>query len=91
MGPLYRRDQKYWCKCYVNGRRVRESTGTTKEQEARRTLTSRSRGRHAAARAGHHEERGGALLLVTPELRAMLAARCSDSGDRCGGHARIQD
>lgn len=30
-----------WCKYYVNGRAVRESTGTDKEQEARRFLKAR--------------------------------------------------
>lgn len=48
MGYLYQRKQKngttsgmYWCKYYVNGRPIRESTGTTKEREARRFLKER--------------------------------------------------
>lgn len=45
MGSLYQRKQRdgtvsniWWCKYYVNGRPVRESTGTEKESEARRYL-----------------------------------------------------
>ncbi len=38
MGMLYRRGSIFWVKYYVNGRAVRESTETAKEQEARRFL-----------------------------------------------------
>jgi len=48
MGYLYQRKQKngtsggvFWCKYYVNGRPIRESTRTTKEREARRFLKER--------------------------------------------------
>jgi integrase len=43
MGSLYRRklSTNIWCKYYVNGRPVRESTGTAKETEARRFLKER--------------------------------------------------
>jgi integrase len=43
MGSLYRRklSTKWWCKYYVNGRPVRESTGTSKETEARCFLKAR--------------------------------------------------
>lgn len=48
MGMLYRRKRPdgslgptYWVKYYVNGRPVRESTGTAKEQEAKRFLKER--------------------------------------------------
>ena len=43
---LYRRGNVWWCKYYVNGRPVRESTGTEKETEAKRILDAR-RGRAA--------------------------------------------
>src|SRR5712691_8300006 len=48
MGYLYRRKLRsgkltstWWCKYYVNGRPVRESTGTDKETEARRFVKER--------------------------------------------------
>ncbi len=41
MGQLYQRGRIYWIKYYVNGRPVRESTGTEKETEARRLLRAR--------------------------------------------------
>ena len=41
---LYRRGNVWWCKYYVNGRPVRESTHTEKETEAKRILDGR-RGR----------------------------------------------
>lgn len=48
MGSLYRRKQPngtlgkvWWCKYYVNGRPIRESTGTDKEGEANRFLKAR--------------------------------------------------
>src|SRR5712691_10491729 len=50
MGSLYRPKLKsgkpstiWWVKYYVNGRPVRESTGTEKETEARRFLKERER------------------------------------------------
>ena len=47
MGHLYRRGHTFWVKYYLNGRPIRESTGTTKEQEAKRFLKGRE-GRVAA-------------------------------------------
>ena len=47
MGQRYQRGRIWWIKYYVNGRPVRESTGTDKEQEARRLLKTREG--HAAA------------------------------------------
>jgi len=47
MGSLYKRGSTWWIKYYLNGRPVRESTGTTKEQEATRILKARE-GRAAA-------------------------------------------
>jgi len=47
MGHLYQRGKVWWVKYYVNGRPMRESTGTTKEQEAGRILKARE-GRAAA-------------------------------------------
>jgi len=41
MGSLYKRGHVYWIKYYANGRPVRESAGTEKEQEARRLLKQR--------------------------------------------------
>jgi integrase len=41
MGALYRRGEIWWAKYYENGRPRRESTGTTKETEARRFLKER--------------------------------------------------
>ena len=48
MGYLNRRKLKngarspiYWCKYYVDGRPMRESTGCEKEQDARRVLKER--------------------------------------------------
>lgn len=38
---LYRRGRVWWCKYYVNGRPVRESTGAEKEGEAKRFLDGR--------------------------------------------------
>jgi integrase len=38
---LYRRGRVWWCKYYVNGRPVRESTGSEKEGEAKRFLDGR--------------------------------------------------
>jgi integrase len=38
---LYKRGRIYWCKYHVNGRPVRESTGTEKETEAKRFLDQR--------------------------------------------------
>jgi integrase len=38
---LYRRGRVWWCKYYINGRPVYESTGTDKEQEAKRLLAIR--------------------------------------------------
>jgi hypothetical protein len=43
---LYRRGRVWWCKYYVNGRPVRESTKTDKETEAKRFLDGK-RGRVA--------------------------------------------
>jgi hypothetical protein len=43
---LYKRGKVWWCKYYVNGRPVRESTHTEKETEAKRFLDGR-RGRVA--------------------------------------------
>jgi integrase len=47
MGQLYQRGRIWWVKYYVNGRPVRESTGTAKEKEAGRFLKTRE-GRVAA-------------------------------------------
>src|SRR5438094_8871374 len=47
MGALYKRKAMFWVKYYVNGRPIRESTGTNKESEARRFLRIRE-GRVAA-------------------------------------------
>jgi len=47
MGQLYQRGRIWWVKYYVNGRPVRESTGTEKEKEAERFLKTRE-GRAAA-------------------------------------------
>jgi integrase len=47
---LYRRGNVWWAKYYVNGRPVRESTGTEKETEAKRFLDGR-RGRVATGQA----------------------------------------
>jgi integrase len=47
MGMLYRRGRVYWCKYYVNGRPVRESTGKTTEKAAEQFLKVRE-GRAAA-------------------------------------------
>jgi len=41
MGSLYQRGEIWWVKYYENGRPKRESTGTTKETEARRFLKER--------------------------------------------------
>ena len=48
MGSLYQRKQRngslgkvWWCKYYLNGRPIRESTGTRKETEAKRFLKER--------------------------------------------------
>jgi hypothetical protein len=47
MGMLYKRGRVYWCKYYVAGRPVRESTGKTSEKAAERVLKVRE-GRAAA-------------------------------------------
>lgn len=47
MGMLYKRGRVYWCKYYVNGRPVRESTGQMTEKAAERVLKVRE-GRAAA-------------------------------------------
>lgn len=47
MGQLYQRGRIWWVKYYVNGRPIRESTGTAKEKEAERFLKARE-GRAAA-------------------------------------------
>ncbi len=41
MGMLYRRGTMFWVKYYLNGRPIRESTGTGKETEAKRFLKER--------------------------------------------------
>lgn len=41
MGTIYRRGDIWWVKYYIDGRPIRESTGTTKETEARRFLKQR--------------------------------------------------
>jgi len=41
MGQLYKRGSVWWVKYYVNGRPVRESTGTDKEKAAERLLKER--------------------------------------------------
>jgi integrase len=41
MGQLYQRGRVFWVKYYVNGRPIRESTGTDKKQEAQRFLKQR--------------------------------------------------
>ena len=41
MGMLYRRGAVFWIKYYVNGRPIRESTGTDKERQAERFLKDR--------------------------------------------------
>jgi len=47
MGQLYQRGRIWWVKYYVNGRPVRESTGTAKEKKAEQVLKARE-GRAAA-------------------------------------------
>jgi len=47
MGQLYQRGRIWWVKYYVNGRPVRESTGTEKGKQAERFLEARE-GRKAA-------------------------------------------
>jgi len=47
MGSLYKRGNVWWCKYYVNGRAVRESTGKQKEKEAEQLLKVKE-GRTAA-------------------------------------------
>src|SRR5262245_2148995 len=47
MGQLYQRGRIGWVKYYVNGRPVRESTGSEGEREAKRFLRTRE-GRPAA-------------------------------------------
>ena len=42
MAALYRRGNVYWTKVYVNGRPVRESTGTTSIKKAKRILDDRA-------------------------------------------------
>jgi hypothetical protein len=41
MGSLFRRGNIWWVKYYQNGRPIRESTGATKETEAKRFLKER--------------------------------------------------
>ena len=41
MGMIYKRGNVWWCKYYVNGRPIRESTGTEKETGAKRFLKVR--------------------------------------------------
>ena len=43
MGSLYRRTNStmIWCQYYANGCKIRESTGSTKEKEARDFLKAR--------------------------------------------------
>jgi hypothetical protein len=41
MGALYKRGTRYWIKYYVNGRPVRESTGTDDKEQAKRMLKGR--------------------------------------------------
>ncbi len=41
MGYLYQRGNIWWVKYYRNGRPIRESTGTDKETEAKRSLKLR--------------------------------------------------
>lgn len=41
MGQLYQRGRIWWVKYYVNGRPIRESTGTGKEKKAKRFLKER--------------------------------------------------
>ena len=48
MGQLYKRGARWWIKYYVNGRPVRESTGTDDKEQARRML----KGREGAAATG---------------------------------------
>ncbi len=48
MGQLYKRGARWWIKYYVNGRPVRESTGTDGKEQARRML----KGREGAAATG---------------------------------------
>ncbi len=53
MGMLYKQpgSRKWWCKYYVNGRPIRESTSTQKEKEAEGILKERE-GRAAVGVAG---------------------------------------
>jgi hypothetical protein len=41
MGSLFKRGNIWWVKYYASGRPIRESTGTTKETEARRFVKER--------------------------------------------------
>ena len=41
MSQLYQRGRFYWCKYYVDGRPVRESTGCQRETDACRFLRTR--------------------------------------------------
>src|SRR5262249_61963234 len=85
---LYLRGNVYWTKVYVNGRPVRESTGTSKETQAKKILDER-RGRvatgqpilpradrvrydEAAADLRQHYEATGTRGLVEADCRIAL-------------------
>jgi hypothetical protein len=43
---LYKRGDTWWVDTYVNGKRLRETTGTSDKREAERILARRLRSRH---------------------------------------------
>jgi hypothetical protein len=71
---LYRRGRVWWCKFYVNGCPVRESTGTEKETEAKRILDAR-RERAATGRPARKDRRRSPRLQNVAEPRTRRKER----------------
>jgi integrase len=82
MGTLYRRGRLWWIKYYVNGRAIRESTGTNKEQEARRVL----KGREGAVATGQ-PVLPRADRIRYEEIAADLRLHYQTTGERDLGEA----
>ncbi len=89
MGSVYRPKLKsgrpstiWWVKCYVNGRPVRESTGTEKETNARRFLKERD-GRVATGASSTSPPTSNPLLWLRWNGCGRWSARLGRSFRTC--------
>src|SRR5262249_44344792 len=77
MGSLYKRGSVWWCKYYVSGRAVRESTGKEKEKEAEQVLKVKEGGAATGLPALPRADK-----IRYEEAAADLRRHYETSGDR---------